>query len=211
MMEVCTPQSKFGHSKFIYHHLNPSERNVETPNDLFCKNEYLSIAVRYGTWYNSKISSLKLVSPRQMFRILHLLNELILLHAALTLDSPIRQNALELLHPQLRQILRLQIFRLDGEFHGTNFGVGLINSLTEAVIRHSEAEGLSDVAFDGVDVVTNFLLLCREVVAGAEVAQSCFNFGFVFLVLFGQSVTNFLHDLHANCNDGGKIADVFSN
>jgi hypothetical protein len=31
------------------------------------------------------------------------------------------------------------------------------------------------------------------------------------LVLFGQSVTNFLHDLHANCNDGGKIADVFSN
>jgi hypothetical protein len=31
------------------------------------------------------------------------------------------------------------------------------------------------------------------------------------LVLFDHSVTNILHDFHANCIDGENIVEVFSN
>jgi hypothetical protein len=65
--------------------------------------------------------NLKLITPSQMFRLLNLGNKLLLLHTPLTLHPPIQQNTLQLLHSQFRQILLFQIFRLDGEFHTTNF------------------------------------------------------------------------------------------
>ena len=133
-----------------------------------------------------------------MLRLLHLLNKLLLLHTPLTLHPPIQQNTLELLHPQLGQILGFQILRLDGELDPANLGITLINTFTQSIGRHPEREGLGHVAFDGVDVVAYFLFARREGFVGAVRADCGFDFGFVFLIGFGHGVANVGHYFHAD-------------
>jgi hypothetical protein len=141
---------------------------------------------------------LKLITPRQMLRLLNPLNKLLLLHASLTFHSPIQQNTLELLHPQLGQILDLQILRLDGEFDRTNFRIVFGDAFAQSIRGHAEGEGLSDVAFDGVDVVADFLFSGREFVVGAVCAYGGFDFWFYGLVWFGHGGADVGHDFHAD-------------
>jgi len=137
-----------------------------------------------------------------MFRILHSLHKLILLHTPLTLHPSIQQNTLELLHPQLAQILLLQLLRLDRELDRANLRIVLINSLTKPVDGHAEGEGLGDVAFDGVDVVADFAFARGEGVLGAVGAEGRFDCGFGFMIGFGHCVADFLHYFHADCAGG---------
>jgi hypothetical protein len=106
--------------------------------------------------------NLKLITPRQMLRLLHLFNKLLLFNTPLTLPSPIQQNTLELLHPQLGQILLLQILRLYGEFHGAYLGITLIDLLAETIGSHPQRKGLGRIEFDRVDVVADFLFAGGE-------------------------------------------------
>ena len=96
-----------------------------------------------------------------MLRLLHSLDKLFLLHTSLALHTSIRQNLLELFDPQFGNILLLHFFRFDGELDGTNFGVGLVDALTNFERGHTERKGVGNVSLDGVNVVANFLFACR--------------------------------------------------
>jgi len=133
-----------------------------------------------------------------MLRLLNPGNKLLLLHTPLTLHPPIQQNTLQLLHPQLGQILLLQILRLDWELDTTNLWIRLINTFAYLFYRHTEREWLSDVTFDWVDVVADFTFTGGEGVFFAVGADGLFDFGFVFLVFFGHGVADVLHYLHAD-------------
>jgi len=121
-----------------------------------------------------------------MLSILNHFNKLLLLKTSLTLNTPIRQNTLQLLDSQLVQILRLHLFSLYRELDGTNFRIGRIDSLAYFFGGHAEGEGVGYVAFDGVDVVADFAFAGSEIGSFAVFSEGGFDFGFVFGIGFGN-------------------------
>ena len=56
---------------------------------------------------------------------------------------------------------------------------------------------MGNVTFDGFDVIADFTFTCREGVFGTLGGEGGFDFGFVFLVGFGEGVADVLHYFHA--------------
>jgi len=90
-----------------------------------------------------------------MFRILNHFNELLFLHTSLALDTAVKQDTLELLNAQLRNILLFHVFRLHRKFHGANFTIRLIDTFAQPIIRHAERKRVRYVSLDGVDVIAD--------------------------------------------------------
>ena len=133
-----------------------------------------------------------------MLGILHLLDEFVLLQTSRALDAAVGQNALELLHPQLAQVLGLELLRLEGELDAANLRVGHIDPLADAVGGHAGGEGLGDVALDGVDVVADLALAGTEVGPGAVLAEGGLDLGLLLDVALVHGIANVLHDLDAD-------------
>jgi hypothetical protein len=89
---------------------------------------------------------------RQVLRILHTLDKLILFDTSAAFDVSIRQDLLELLDTKLGYILLFHLFRFNGEPHGTDFRIALGNPLAHLECGHAERERLRNVAFDGINV-----------------------------------------------------------
>ena len=58
---------------------------------------------------------------------------------------------------------------------------------------------MSDVTFDGIDVVTDFTFTCREGVFGTLCTEGGLDFGFVCLIFFGHGIAYVLHYFNADC------------
>ena len=134
-----------------------------------------------------------------MLGLLHLLDELLLLQTSRALDTTVGQNALELLHPQLAQVLGLELFRLERELDAANLRVGLIDPLADTVGGHSGGEGLGHVALDGVEVVADLALAGTEVGLGTVLAEGGLNLGLLLDVALVHGIAHVLDDLDANC------------
>jgi hypothetical protein len=135
---------------------------------------------------------------RQVLRVLHSLDKLLLFDTSLTFDISVRQDLLELFDTQLGYVLLVHLFRFDGESNGTDFRIALGDSLTHLERGHAQGKGLRNVAFDGINVVANLFFSCRKIILAAVVAHGTLNLQLGAGILLAQRVANIVHDLDAN-------------
>ena len=143
-------------------------------------------------------TTLKLISS-QMFRVLHLFNEIRLFQTSLALDTSLGQNLFELLDTKLGQVLLFQILGLHRKLDGANLGILLVDALADLEGWHAGRKGLCHITLDGVNVVANLFFPARQSVLLAKVANGLFNEGLfarIFLCHVGANVVN---DFDAYC------------
>lgn len=152
-----------------------------------------------------RILQLKFIR-RQVIRLLHALDKLVLFETSLALDAPIRKNLLELLDAQLGNILGFHFFRLDGKPHGTDFWVALVDSLAHLEGRHAQRKRLRDIALDGINVVADLFLAGRQRfrAVAAVVAHGLFNGGLALQVSLGHGGANVVHDFDTDWRIGER-------
>ena len=141
---------------------------------------------------------LELIVAGEVLGVLYLLDELLLFEAAGALDAAVGQDALELLHPELAEVLGLELLGLEGELDAADLVVGLVDALADAVDGDAGREGLGDVALDGVDVVADLALAGSEVGPGAVLAHGGLDLGLLLDVGLVHGIANVLHDLDAD-------------
>jgi len=133
-----------------------------------------------------------------MLRLLHPLDKFLFLHTPLAVHSSVRQNLFQLLHTQLGNILLVHFLRLDWQFDGANFRIGLVDALANFQCGHSEGKGLRDVAFDGINVVAYFLFFGVECFFFAVCTEGLFDLWLFAGVLFAQAVLDIVNDFDAD-------------